>query len=229
MKFHTECTITANANMDVLLPDMTSMWKVPSHIKVYQMSGPKGEKVEEQPRDVAVRLFSGTTELLSYNEPFFQTENEIDLEPFWGMIEKSGRLKVTIINKMREPRDFRLVTTYSDSMGSVIYQERTDNFDSIMESIVSKGRCSVLNISFDKPVEALSFLTTSTCIEGNWISSFSATVNEEEEHQQFVFNFTDEEMSEYSGFLKYLKLSVKAKNPNDNIRAYVTAYGFPSQ
>lgn len=229
MKFQTECTVIANNNMDVVLPDMTSRWLIPARITIHQLTGPKGSKVEEHPYDISCRVYAGSSELVTLNEPFFQHDNELDFEPYWGIIEKSGRVKVNINNKVREPRDFRIVTEYVESNGAVIYQERTDNFDTIVEHIAAKGRCSMITISFDKHIEELSFLTTSTCTVGNWIESFSAGVSGEEELRHlFVFDFRDDDMVAYGKNLKYLKLRVKPKLASDNVRAYVTAYGFPN-
>lgn len=223
MKFSTEVTVIGNNTVDVLLPDMTEEHQVPLKLTFYQLSGPKSERVKEAVKDIQVRL-STRAELLTLNEPFFHRDNVVDLEPYWGFLEQWGRLKVSIANKSREPQTFVIETEYTECYGGVMYQERTDNFEKVLDNIVSKGSCTSLTMSFDKPLSKLQFLTTSECIEGDWIASFEAEIDNEK--NEYTFDFTEDAMEKYKHYLSYMKLCVTSAN-NENVRGYFTAYGFP--
>ena len=223
MKFTTECTVLANNTLDVALPEMTSRGFVPNRLTVYVLEGPKGDRKEIEAKELQLKVRT-KVELLAVNEPYFEQSNVIDLDPYIGLVHAYGRVHVQIANKAREPRTFSILTEYVASSGGVIYQERTDNFDKVLENILSKGSCTSITVSFDKPISKLMFLTTSTCVDGDWIQSFEAEVDNDANF--YTFDFTDEDMREYQEFLGYMRLSVSSVN-NEAIRAYVTAYGFP--
>lgn len=226
MKFYTDFTITASNNLEVNLPDMTHKFMVPHRITIVQLKGSRDDKSEENVKDVQCRVFTGSTELCNLSEVYFQLDNVIDLDKFWGMIERIGRIRLHVMNKSRDPRDFRVYTEYRSCKGGVIYQEKTDRFDNVIENVVKAGRCTMLNMTFDKKLSSLEFLTTSSCVDGDWIESIGADIDENSKVDEvYSFDFTDDELNKYIDELKYIKLQVRASE-DVSVNAYVSAYGF---
>lgn len=226
MEFVTNTRIKPNSHTDIPLPDMTKRYMVPREITIHQLEGPKDAKTEAPARDIQVRV-SAATELLNLSETYWQTNDTIDLSPVWGMVEPYGRVKLQICNKSRDHREYSIVTTYTESTGGVIYQERTDVFDKIITNILNAGQCSKIVFSFNKRITNLSFLTTSTCTKGDWISSFEAEIADDaDENTQYTFDFTDPGLGEYAEELENLNIEINSGSDSPPLMAYVTAYGF---
>lgn len=227
MIFTTDLHITSNNVMDINLPDMTRKNMVPWKLTINQMNGPKDDKTESPARDIICRVFS-SVEIVNLSEAFFRVENVIDLSPYFGFIERYGRLRVNINNRHKEPRSFRIITEYKSSMGGLLYQERANTFENIMDNISKLGYCTKLTLCFNKPLQELSFLTTSTCQQGNWIDSFGTDTSTDED-QVYLFDFTSDDLKEYADDLQYLKLNALATTEdNTPLLAYVMAWGFPN-
>lgn len=226
MIFTTDVKVQQNNKETIRLPDMTLKFMVPSVIEIAELTGGRDAKRTVPARDIICRVFSGT-EICSMGEPFFQGSNTIDLDPYRGFIEKNGRVSIDLSNKDKTIREFRITTKYVPSYGGCLMQERFTAFDAVVPSIAKLGRCTKLTLSFNKPIESLSFLTISSCIEGDWIESFSADV-EGQLDEVFVFDFISPDLSAYMDYFDSLSLKVKPVVEEGSVlMAYVTAYGFP--
>jgi len=224
MIFSTDIRVQNNNKGTCVLPDMTSRCMVPTKIEVVELTGPRDSKEEKPAKDIICRVFSGT-ELCNLAQPYFQESNVIDLSTYSGFVERNGRVSVDITNKDKSIREFRFITHYGFSYGDVIFQECNVNFEEVINNISKAGRCTKLSLTFSRPVESLSFMTTSRCLEGEWIESFSAEVSGEQD-EVFVFDFVND-LQDYGDNLKYMTLKVVCNEEGPILNAYISAWGFP--
>lgn len=222
--FSTDIRVANNNRTTCHVPDMTHRFMVPQKLEILELTGPKDNKEEQPVKDIICRVFSGI-ELCNLAQPFFQENNVIDLAPYFGFVERNGRLYVEIQNKDKISREFRVVTYYTFSYGDIIHQECNVNFENVISNITQAGRCSKLAVTFNRAVDSLSFMTTSRCLEGDWIESFSAEVSGDPD-EVFVFNFVND-LQDYIDDLKYMTLKVNAPEDGPILNAYITAWGYP--
>uniref|UniRef100_A0A6C0J5J5 Uncharacterized protein n=1 Tax=viral metagenome TaxID=1070528 RepID=A0A6C0J5J5_9ZZZZ len=225
MVLSTDANILINNRNTIDIPDMTKKFMVPSKLSIWMLSGPRDNKVLQPAKDIIVRIFCGT-ELFILAEPYFQESNVIELDAYSGLVERNGRMKVEIINKHKESTEFRIITDYTSSYGGIIHQERNSSFDDIMDHIDRAGKCTKLTLTFNKQITSLSFLVTSCCLEGKWIESFKADIEEDNENNVYTFDFIND-LSNYADYLKYLKLNITDNKEQPILMAYVTAWGYP--
>lgn len=228
MSFTTDVRVKNGQSTTVDLPDMTGKFLVPYKFTLWTLSGPKDNQSLEKSECVTCRVFAGPNELYSLGEPHFLESNVVDLTPMFGIVEKFGRVKLTLTNKTREPCQYQVATDYCNSLGGVLFQEKVDTFDTVIGNVCKLGKCTKINLGFDEPVNSLRFLTTSNCTKGNWIESFEADT-EDTENKSFCFDFTDKDLLAYYHNLEYLTLRIEPVNKDSSsFSAYVTAWGFPS-
>lgn len=220
----TDIRVAGNNKATCHVPDMTHRFMVPNKIEVLELTGPKDHKQEQPAKDIVCRVFSGI-ELCNLAQPYFQENNVIDLTPYFGFVERNGRLSIDIQNKDKSHREFRFITHYTFSYGDIIHQECNVNFENVISNITQAGRCSKLSVTFNRAVDSLSFMTTSRCLTGDWIESFSAEVSGETD-EVFVFDFVND-LQDYIDDLKYMTLKVACPEEGPILNAYITAWGFP--
>lgn len=224
MIFSTDVRVSGNNKVLCSVPDMTHKFMVPHKIDVLELTGSKDDKKEQPAKDIICRVFSGT-ELCTLAQPYFQENNVIDLTPYIGFVERNGRLSIDIQNKDKSHREFRFITHYMFSYGDIIHQECNVNFENVISNITQSGRCTKLSITFNRAVDSLSFMTTSCCLSGDWIQSFSAEVSPKSD-EVYVFDFIND-LNDYIDELKYMTLKVSCSEEGPVLNAYITAWGFP--
>ena len=225
MKFMSECTLQCNKILDIQLPDLTDRYMVPYIITLVQLSGPVDKQTEEPAKGITCKV-SSNVELLSVAEPYFQTSNVLSLVDNWASVRNYGRIKLSLNSKTKEPRRFRIYSEYKPCGGGVIYEEKIDKFDTVLQTIHERGRCSRITISCPKVLKSLDFVTTVCCVEGSWIDSFGATT-ETDTSTVYTFDFTEGDLKEYTDLLKYMQLQIAFAGSDDDMYVYITAYGFP--
>ena len=225
LAFSTDVRVHGNNKGLCVLPDMTHRFMVPLKLEILELTGPKDAKVEQPAKEIICRVFSGNVELCNLAQPYFRDNNVIDLTPYIGFVERNGRISIDLQNKDKTSREFRVITRYVFSYGDIIHQECNINFENIIENITRSGRCSKLSIAFNLPVKSISMMTTSCCLEGTWIESFTAEGSGDPE-EVFTFDFVNEQ-SEYIDDLKYMALKVDGPEEGPVLCAYITAWGYP--
>lgn len=241
MRFVTTCLVTAGKTNTINFPILTKQSLVPSLISVTEIKD--GEEVPIT--GVLCRVHAGGTEIGNYGEPTFKLTNELDLTSFKGLVDRSGKVSVTLTNRTTDPKRVKLYTDYRSSHGSVLLEEKIDHFENLLNDIHSKGFCTRLVISFNKAVEALEFAsvaehvdcegTDDECAIGEWIQPFNVPIDTEldVEDQVYTIDFADKDLgplySENLNFLETRVVAKKADNDREPLYIYVTAYGFPHQ
>jgi hypothetical protein len=230
--FTTDVLVKYNNRTMLSLPDMTKKFMIPYKVEIYELSGPKDNKTLTKAKDIICR-FMTRHELFKLCEPYFTNNHVVDMEKYIGDIENYGRLNVELSNKGDGVREFRFISHYRFSQGGIIFQERNVVFDKFMEEISKAGRCSKISLSFNRPIKKIFCLTTSCCVEGDWIESFSVendseNPSDEDDEMVYEFDFLDS-LSDYIDYLNFLKLKVEYDTEDKEIlNAYITAYGFPN-
>lgn len=226
MVFTSDIKIQQGNKETLKLPDMTLKCMVPYKLEFYELTGPRDSKTTIPAKDLICRLFSNT-ELCTLGEPYFKESHHVDLKPYIGFIERNGRVTLDMFNKDKTIREFRVVSHYMFSYGGVLFQERCTGFENVISNIYKLGRCTKLSITFNRVVESVSFLTTSSCTTGDWIESFSAD-GSNDPNEVYLFDFVSPELCSYMDYFDYLSLKVKCDDHENSIlQAYITAWGFP--
>jgi hypothetical protein len=237
MRFVTTCLVAAGKTNTIGLPILVKQSLVPGHIVISEVKGG-----EETPiTGILCRVHAGGNEVGNYGEPSFQTSNEIDLDSFKGIVDRSGKVSITITNRTPEPKRVKIYTTYRTSYGSVILEEKIDHFENLLNDIHHKGYCTRLVISFNKHLETLEFASVAEHLgsdedEGDnvrWIQPFNVPIDSELdlEDQIYTINFAGKDLGQlYSENLNFLELrAVKKDSDKETLYMYATAYGFPHQ
>lgn len=231
MKFVTACVITAGKTTTINFPVLTKQSLVPNIISLTELKGD-----EEVPlTGVLCRVHTGSAEVGSYGEPSFKLTNVIDLSSHKGLVDRNGKVSITITNRTTDPKRVKVYTDYRSSFGSILLEEKIDHFDNLLNDIHSKGFCTRLVISFNKPIETLEFASVANHIEGEgeWIQPFNVPIDNEldVEDQVYTIDFAEKDLGPlYSENLNFLEMRVVAKkveNDREPLYLYATAYGFP--
>ena len=232
MKFVTTCLVAAGKSNSINLPMLVKQSLVPSNIVISEV-----KSGEETPiTGILCRVHASGSEIGNYGEPSFQISNELDLDAYKGIIDRSGRVSVSITNRTAEPKRVKIYTTYRHSYGSIILEEKLDHFENLLNDIYNKGYCTRLVISSNKQLETLEFASVAEHLTddgntGNWIQPFNVPLDTDldVEDQIYTINFAGKDLgSMYSENLNFLELrAVKKDNDKETLYLYVTAYGFP--
>lgn len=225
MKFSSECTLQCNKLLELQLPDMTERHMAPHKITIMQLSGPSDAHCEIAAKGITCRVTT-STEIINLNEPFFQSSNILDLTDYWASVRSYGRVKLSLTSKTKEVRKFRIYSEYKTCYGGLLYEDKIDKFDTVLQTIHERGKCSRINITCSKPLKSLDFVTTISCIEGSWIESFSATTDPDPK-TVYSFDFTTVELKDYVDSLKYMQLQISATGSDEDVSVYISAFGFP--
>lgn len=233
MRFVTACLVTAGKSNTIGFPVLTKQSYVPNKITITEISD--GE--EKPVNGILCRVHAGGSEIGNYGEPTFRLTNELDLTSYKGVVDRSGKVSISITNRTSEPKRLKLYTDYSQSHGGVLLEEKIDHFENLLNDVHSKGFCTRLVISFNKQVESLEFASVAEFEggEGNWIEPFNVPIDNEldVEDQVYTIDFTEKELGPiYSENLNFLQANASAKkteNDRETFYMYVTAYGFPYQ
>lgn len=236
MKFITACVITAGKTSTIGFPLMTKKSLIPSKITITEIIN--GEEVSVT--GVLCRIHAGGAEVGNYGEPTFRLTNELDLANYKGIVERAGRVSITITNRSAEPKRLKLYTDYTKSYGGVLLEEKIDHFENLLNDIHSKGFCTRLVISFNKDVEHFEFASVSEYEpdendQTKWIVPFDIPIDNEldVDEQVYTIDFTGPDLgidySENLNFLEIRAIPKKRENDRDPFNMYVTAYGFPYQ
>jgi hypothetical protein len=234
MKFVTTCVVTAGKTNTIGFPILTKQSLVPHLISVTEIK----DGVEVPITGVLCRVQAGGTEVGNYGEPTFKLTNEMDLSPYKGLIDRSGKVSVTITNRTIDPKRVKLYADYKPSHGGVLLEEKIDHFENLLNDIHSKGFCTRLVISFNKPVETLEFASVAEHVDGDggeWIQPFNVPIDTalDVEDQVYTIDFAERSLgllySENLNFLEARAVAKKSENDREPFYMYVTAYGFPYQ
>lgn len=231
MKFVTACVVAAGKTSTISFPNLTKKSLIPVKLSITELQD--GE--EQAVTGILSRVHAGGSELCNYGEPSFKLGNEINLDPYRGLIDRTGQVSITITNRTTSVKRLRLYSEYSSSYGGVILEEKTDHYENLLNEIHAKGYCTKLVITFNKQPESLEFANTAECIEGKWLEPFSIPIDSELDVDDQIYNIdlTCEDLGfEYSENLNFLEVRATAKkseNDKEPLFMYVTAYGFPYQ
>lgn len=220
-----DCTLQCNKLLELPLPDVTDRHMVPVRITLVQLCGPNDKQTEEPARGITCRVLTNS-EIIQLSEPYFQTNNVINLSENWAQVRTYGRVKLSLTSKTKDVRRFRIYSEYKHTYGGVLYEDKVDKFDTVLSTIHERGRCSRINITCPKPLKSLDFVTTVCCVEGEWIESFGASTDPDPS-TVYSFDFTQGDLKEYVDQLKYMQLQITSMGSEDDMYVYITAYGFP--
>lgn len=235
MRFVTTCLVTAGKSNTIGFPVLTKQSYVPNKIIVTEI-GSDGE--ERAVNGILCRVHAGGAEIGNFGEPTFKLTNELNLSSYKGVVDRSGKVSISITNRSSEPKRLKLYTDYTRSHGSVILEEKIDHFENLLNDVHSKGFCTRLVISFNKQVESLEFANVAELEgdgEGNWIEPFNVPIDKEldVDDQVYTIDFTEKDLGPiYSENLNFLQVNATAKkveNDRETFYMFVTAYGFPHQ
>lgn len=236
MRFATACVITAGKSTTIGCPPMTKKSLIPSKITITEVIN--GEELPVN--GILCRVHSGGAEIGNFGEPTFRLTNELDLTNYKGIVERSGKVSITITNRTTDLKRIKLYTNYTSSYGSILLEEKIDHFENLLNDIHNKGFCTRMVISFNKNVDNIEFASVSEyeADEGDqtkWIDPFNVPIDNELDidEQVYTIDFTSPDLgSDYSEHLNFLEIRAipkKSENDRDPFYMYVTAYGFPYQ
>lgn len=227
--------IKYNKRTDCEYPNLTAHNLIPINLRVVTLVTDKeGKETEVDSKNIIIS-FSNNAELPTYSEAYFHNNNVIDLSDYRGIIRKTGKLAFQLTNKHPETHNYRMYLGYEHSNGCVIWDETvTSDFDTITSKIASIGRCTLLTITSNKPLETIKMLPTVVSSSDDDDHVWELTGFEVEGHGQqsgpetYVFDFTSPDMKIYSEKLRYLRLQVKDKDQQNALILYISAQGFKS-
>lgn len=230
MKFRTDCYLKNNNSHEIKFPNLTKQCKVPILISVSETV----DNNEVPATNIMCRVTCGGTDIGSFNEPSFRLSNEIDLTPFKGVIDRSGKVSVLITNRSGDHKNLTVHCTYTDSYGTVITEERLDHFEKLLADIHSRGFCTRLILMPSRKLDSLEFASTAECVEGieNWIQPFDVACDKDldAEDQTCNIDFSSKDLGRlYSENLNFLELRANAPKIEgaEPLQLYAIAYGFP--
>ena len=230
MRFANRCRLTSGKQILVKCPNLTSRSYVPSKLEIVETHG----DTETPTKNILCRVTTGNVETCNYAEPFFHLQNTIDLGPCMTYVLKNGQVDLLITNKGKDVKNLVVYTDYIESPGSVIYNEKIDHFENVLENIYNSGRCTKLILSFNRAVEELKCATLSECVDcpDEWIAPFNIDIDEEAgDDAVYALEFTGE-LSDYPRFMNYMQLNVidsadEETRRQEPLYMYVVAYGYP--
>lgn len=232
MRFVTTCLLPAGKTNTINFPNLTKQSKVPCKITITDIQG--GEEVPVN--GILCRIHAGGSEVGNYGEPTFRLTNELDLSAYRGVVERSGRVSVTVTNRELDVKRLKFYTEYEQSQGGVLIEEKVDHFENVLNDIYNKGFCTRLVIAFNKQIEALEFASVAECENsagGQWIEPLSIPIDDEldVDDQVYTIDLTGPDLGPlYSENLNFLELRVipkKTEGDREQLYMYITAYGFP--
>lgn len=228
MKFATTCIVTAGKTNTINVPNLTTRGFIPEKVTFTEIKD--GEEVPAS--GIMARIHAGNAEICNQGEPTFRICNEFDMSPFSGVVEKAGKISVTITNRTSEPKRLKVYTSYTSSYGSVLMEEKIDHFENVLNEIHARGYCTRLVVTFNKPVEIFEFASVAECLEGSWLEPFNVPLDDDLdiEDQIYTIDFTQPELGRhYIEHLNFMEIRVAPKKTDDKepLYMYITAYGFP--
>jgi hypothetical protein len=229
MKFVTDCLLSAGKMTDIKLPNLSKLCKIPSKLTITSYDD---EGVESPATGIQCRIYAGSSEIIHRSEPQMRLSNEMDLAPFMGLVEKTGILKVGLANRSTDTLKLRVYTEYIPSYGGILLEEKIDHFENVLNDIHSKGFCTRIVLSFNKPLESLEFAGVASCVEGaeHWVQALKVPIDSDNDSAVYNIDLTSEGLGAlYSDNLNFLELRARAKAVDSNrvFYMYVIAYGFP--
>lgn len=230
MKFRTDCYLKNNTNHEIRFPNLTKQCKVPIMIVITETV----DDEEVPATNVMCRVTCNGSDIGNFNEPSFRLSNEIDLTPFKGIIDRSGKVGINLTNRSGDHKHLKVYCSYTDSYGSVILEEKTDHFEKLLSDIHARGFCTRLILMPSRKLDSLEFASTAECVVGieDWIQPFDVPCDKEldAEDQTCNIDFSSNELGAlYSENLNFLELRVNYPKVEgaDTLYVYAIAYGFP--
>lgn len=231
MKIVSRLRLPANRlYLTVASPDLTDKQLVPSYVSVYEVvSG-----TEVPATEISCKISAGGVDIYNCTEAYFKVSNEFDLKSAMLHVERTGRIEAVLMNRSRDVKNIVLHIEYTHSLGTIIYQDKCDTFDDVLQRVHASGRCTKLILSFNRAVDEIQCATTAECPDSpdDWISSFNVVTNPEEgDNAVYAVDCVGEAFSRYFDYLQ-LRVSdsaseeVRMKTP---LSLYILAYGFPKK
>ena len=206
-------------------PNLTEQLLVPQKLIFTEGSG----DTEVPAKDIQCKITGSGSELLNHTEAYFFITNEVPLDTCSTTIERSGRVEALLTNRSQNLKIITMYVDYSESIGNIIYQEKTDRFEELLRNISKAGRPTRLVFGFNRPVKGILCSTTVDATNGdddNWIQPFKIEPEESESGcGPFALDCANEK---YGKFLEYMQLSAQPVTINEQqpLQIYVLAYGF---
>jgi hypothetical protein len=232
MRFITTCVLTSGKSEQIEFPNLTRISKVPCKITITEEVR-EGEEIAST--GILCRIHAGGVEVGNYGEPSFRLTNEMDLSPYKGVVDRTGRVSVLVTNRTTDPKRLKFYIDYEKSMGGLLIEEKIDHFANVLNTIYNAGFCTKLIISFSRQVNRLEFASIAECedSDGQWIEPFNVPIDKDLdiEDQVYTIDFTQKDLGAwYSDNLNFLVMRVEAtKKDKDEppLYMYISAYGFP--
>ena len=222
-------------------PDLTHRCLIPHRLVINQLSeecDEDGNRIEKPVKDItSIKVQSGGGEVVLFSRQVLRLNNVCDFTPYESSIEKRGNVQLTL-NQSKGHNQYIIHVFYKHSYGGILYDEKCQSFDKVMSSIVDKGICTKLILSFNKPLASLEFPLTATCHEDEdleqWIDPLGLPIDSEKSTVDEVYevDFTEPGIISHPSDIKNMTLVVREReDENDDERrepliGYVIAYGF---
>jgi hypothetical protein len=224
--------VSAGKPYNFTLPNLTKQSLVPNKVTITELD----DNNDETPvSGIMCKISSGGTEVGNYNEPHFRLTNELDLSPYQGIVNRTGMATVNISNRSNSMKKLVLCSDYKESYGGVLYEDKIDHFENLLNDIHTKGYCTRIVVSFNKQVKKMQLAPVCDCDEegGSWIEALTVPLEPELDidDQIYTIDLTNKDLGpQYSENLNFLSAQVEVERNEDDkspFYMYVTAYGFP--
>lgn len=226
MKLIKKCSLTSRTQAaNIKLPDFTSRCLVPSQITLNVLQKKGTERTPA--RDITCKI-TGSTELFSYKEPYFQCSNVINLSEKGSIIANGHPLTITLNPSTNEssPKEIEIVVDYTRTEGAIMFQQTYDMFDKVMQEIYNSGTCTKLVLSFSRHLKNTQMVPSFEIKdnEDEWITGLE--LGDTNAEKAYVIDFTDPELAMYPRYLEFMNLNVNNDDEDEPLKLYVLAYGF---
>lgn len=226
--------LAAGKSLPIELPNLAqTKFLVPTEISVYT----KKDTLISPAKNVSVSVSCGSNKLVVLHEAYFQTTHEINLSDYRCRLNEGNDVLLNLINtSSSEFATFRIEVEYTPTYGNIIYQNSyLEVFNRTMKDIYSAGICSRIVFHFNHPVKKAELMSifSRDKEDEEWFDSLE--MGDTDENNQYVLDFTDDELKFYPRYLNMMELTVPKRekastdddDDDDDLRLHVLAYGFP--
>jgi len=214
----------------LICPTLTEQLLIP-----HKLTFTEGVGDNEVPvKDIHCRVTGSGTELVNHTEAYFFITNEVPLDSSRLTVERSGRVDVLLTNRAQNPKVITMYTDYVESIGSIIYQDKTDRFDELLRNIAKAGRPTRLVFGFSRPVKSITCSTTVDCEsatgdgeDDGWIQPFKIEPAESDSGcGPFALDCAHEKYGRYLEYMQLIPQPASMAEGLPPLQIYLLAYGF---
>ena len=228
MSFTTTVKIAGGKNEKIELPNLALKFGlIPEKIKVEQtLNGESGPA-----KSIDLVVTTGNTQLFQASRALFDITNIVDLSDKTNSLGEGRTVTLLLSNRHREPVAFTINVHYACHQGNLIFQNRYDMFDNVLQEVYNSGQITRLVLVFSWKVSGVKLLPTFTHDSSiEWIDGLE--LGDSDENGVYAIDFASDDLSLYSQYLNFMKLDIpkehmsRGEDNEENLTLSVVSYGY---